>query len=71
MFRSYRVKYKYPDGIKYKGYFQADYKHGFGVCKWPRSSAKSEAKGQKYEGNWSNNYMHGNGILTLEDGRFY
>ena len=35
----------WPDGKKYKGEYQEDKKHGFGIFEW--------GNGKKYEGDWA------------------
>lgn len=37
-------EFSWPDGRKYRGYYQEDKKHGFGEFEWP--------DGRKYNGQW-------------------
>lgn len=39
-------EFLFADGRKYKGQYQNNVKHGYGIFEWPN--------GKKYEGHWLN-----------------
>ena len=52
-----------PDGSTYKGDFDADLKHGYGVYHWQ--------DGSTYDGDWAQDQIHGKGVYKWDDGRVY
>ncbi len=55
--------YTYPDGTKYKGEWDGNKRHGYGI--WIRPD------GTKYEGEWENDKPNGRGVLINPDGSKY
>ena len=53
----------WPDGAKYRGYWQDNRAHGQG-CFW-------HADGDKFEGEFKNDKSNGEGTYTCQDGTIY
>ena len=48
---------KIPDGSYYKGFWENNKQHGYGILYW--------SKKEKYEGEWVSGAKHGEGNLTF------
>lgn len=56
----FRPEHTFENGAIYKGQWNGNLRHGFGVQIWP--------DGAKYEGKWRNNKADGKGIFWHADG---